>query len=93
MHVASPKRLNAPHANRHLSPTGCLLHFKFLSVLSEKAEEEIRRKEHYDNSREYRRYNELLNGGEQALGFEKSVKFVGSRQLIDLGLMNRGQWF
>jgi hypothetical protein len=93
MHVASPKRLNAPHTNQHLSPTGCLLHFKFLSVLSEKAEEEIRRKEHYDNSREYRRYNELLNGGEQDLGFEKSAKFEGSRQLIDLGLMNRGQWF
>ena len=54
-HMAAPKRLNRPHNPNHLSPTGCLLHFKFLSVMTEKAVEEIERKEHYDNSIEYRR--------------------------------------
>jgi hypothetical protein len=93
MRSAAPNRLNAPHKSEHLSPTGCLLRFKFLSVFSEKAEEKNRRQEHNDNSREYRWYNELLKEGEPDLRFEKSVKFEDDQQLIDLGLMNRGQWF
>jgi hypothetical protein len=36
--------------------TGVLLHTKFLSVLSDKVEEEIERAEHFAGGREYRAY-------------------------------------
>src|SRR5690606_28112440 len=49
-HLLAPKRANRPHHRQHLSPTGCLLHFKFLSVMAEKAVEEIGRREHYADS-------------------------------------------
>lgn len=93
MHCAIPKRLNRPHARDHLSPTGCILHFKFLSVLQTKAQEEIERKEHYDNSIEYKKYSRFIDDAEDRLYYSESKKFENSKQLINLGLMNKGQWF
>ncbi|CAN5385703.1 glycosyltransferase family 2 protein [soil metagenome] len=92
MHVASPKRLNRPHSMKHICPTGCILHFKFLSVIAAKAAEEMERKEHYDNSVEYRRYNAFLQK-EDEFYCEISSAYAGSKQLVELGLMNTGQWF
>lgn len=92
MHCALPKRLNVAHAKDYLLPTGCLLHFKFLSVLSVKAKEEIERKEHYDNSVEYKKYDEFIANND-SLYYEKSIRYQSSEQLIDLGLMHRGHWF
>ena len=92
MHVASPKRLNRPHSTKHICPTGCILHYKFLSVISAKAAEEMERKQHYDNSVEYRRYNSVLQR-EDEFFCEISTRYAGSKQLVDLGLMNTGQWF
>lgn len=93
MHSALPKRLNRAHTHSSIMPTGCLLHFKFLSVLQEKAKEEIERKEHYDDSVEYKKYHKFMGEDEEILYFSGSKKYKNSAQLIELGLMNRGVWF
>lgn len=93
MHCLLPIRLNLAHARSHLSPTGCLLHFKFLSVLKIKAKEEMERKEHFDDSIEYKKYNQFVEESNDELYYSGAKKFENSEQLIQLDLMNRGQWF
>lgn len=71
--------------------SGVLLHTKFLSSFTEKAREELERKQHYANSHEYKAY---------AAGIEKnpdlwckwSEKYINWRQLEILGLMSKGNW-
>jgi hypothetical protein len=93
MHTLSHMALNHPHGLGGLSVTGCLLHFKFLSSLVEKAAEEIARKEHYDNSTEYAAYKTVIDQDQDHLFYEESIKFEGSDQLVALGFMQRGMWF
>ena len=93
MHALVPRHLNIPHHHHYLSPTGCLLHFKFFSVLQEKAAEEQVRNEHFMNSLEYSHYNKHTSTQDQPLTYEGSVKYEGWRQLVSLGLMNIGKWF
>jgi hypothetical protein len=93
MHVLNLKRLNRPHKINHMSPTGCVLHFKLLSSILEKAAEEMQRKEHYDGSAEYRSYNQAFEQGTENLFCEISTPYKGTEVLIRQGLMNRGQWF
>ena len=71
--------------------TGCLLHAKFLSILKDKALEELERKQHYAASREYQAYSRKIGTGTR-LWTEHSVKFEGWRQLEALGLMSSGNW-
>jgi hypothetical protein len=92
-HAMVPRVLNIPHLSDYLAPTGCLLHFKFFSVLQEKAAEEQVRKEHFSDSLEYRQYNKHMSGKTLPLIYEGSVKYEGWRQLVQLGLMNIGKWF
>jgi hypothetical protein len=91
-HTAWPNRLNNPHFSDTLAPTGCLLHFKYLSLFREKVEEEMQRKEHYAGSLEYVRYLDGLND-RTILWTRGSVRFKGWLQCVDLGLMNVGRWF
>jgi hypothetical protein len=93
MHTLTHPRLNRPHSGQELMPTGCLLHFKFLSALKEKAEEEISRKQHYDGSLEYIGYKNIIDTEGDNLLYSGSVKYASSAQLIELGLMQRGMWF
>jgi len=93
MHALVPRHLNIPHHHHYLAPTGCLLHFKFFSVLQEKAAEEQVRNEHFMNSLEYSHYNKHTSTRDQPLTYEGSVKYEGWRQLVSLGLMNIGKWF
>jgi hypothetical protein len=82
-HDLLPKRLN--HASL-ASTTGALLHFKFLSTFREKVQEEIIRREHYNDSGEYKHYNNKIN----SLNFydpDISVKYTGSKQLATLNLI------
>ncbi len=91
-HMLWPRRLNRPHFKNGLAPTGCLLHFKFLSSFKDKVVEEMQRKQHYGLSKEYIRYkNELDNG--LRLWHQGSVKYEGWQQCVKLGLMNLGRWF
>lgn len=91
-HMLWPRRLNLPHFNDGLAPTGCLLHFKYLSLIKEKVEEEMQRQQHYAGSREYITYRDGLLKG-QLLWHPGSVAFSGWRQCVQLGLMNIGRWF
>jgi hypothetical protein len=93
MHVLNLIRLNRPHKINHLSPTGCILHFKFLSSIIDKASEEMERRQHFDNSVEYRNYHHIFRAGKDSFCCEISSPYRGSEALIEGGLMNRGQWF
>ncbi|MEZ5777220.1 MAG: glycosyltransferase family 2 protein [Paracoccaceae bacterium] len=71
--------------------SGCLLHAKFLSTLTGKVREELERREHFADSREYLAYAETLrNDGD--LWCKWSEKYINWRQLEILGLMSKGNW-
>jgi hypothetical protein len=72
-------------------PSGILLHAKFLNSFTEKAAEELERKQHYAASAEYRAYAEGL---EQNPDFwtKWSERYINWRQLEILGLMSKGNW-
>jgi len=93
MHALVPRYLNNPHKPGCLSPTGCLLHFKFFSVLQEKAAEEQVRNEHFMNSLEYAHYDRLTSEQTAPLTSESSARYEDWRQLLRLGLLNIGKWF
>lgn len=91
MHNLAPHRLNRPNSKAAISTSGCLFHFKFVASLAQKIEEERSRKQHYGDGREYAKYGlsfdrPLYNAG-------VSVRYEGPGQLVDLGLMTRGDWF
>jgi hypothetical protein len=91
-HDAYPRRLNRAHTEGEVSLTGALFHFKLVSALAAKAEEEATRGEHYDGGREYARYRrEGAKAEFHTPGI--SVRYEGSNQLLRLGLMSAGRWF
>ena len=71
--------------------SGCLLHAKFLSTFSGKAEEELVRRQHYAGSREYRAYHARLKEKPE-FWTRWSEKYINWRQLEALGLMSKGNW-
>lgn len=71
--------------------SGCLLHAKFLNTFADKSEEELKRKEHFANSHEYRAYNKGIQKTPN-LWCRWSEKYINWRQLEILGLMSKGNW-
>lgn len=71
--------------------SGCLLHAKFLDGFVEKSREEIHRRQHYGNSREYEAYVRRIEKRNE-LWCPWSEKYVNWRQLEILGLMSTGNW-
>ncbi|WP_439141632.1 glycosyltransferase family 2 protein [Planktotalea sp.] len=71
--------------------SGVLLHTKFLNTFSEKAQEELERKQHYSASVEYKAYAERLAENPD-LWCKWSEKYINWRQLEILGLMSKGNW-
>ncbi len=71
--------------------SGVLLHAKFLNTFSDKAEEELARRQHYSASAEYRVYAENLQSNPD-LWCKWSEKYINWRQLEILGLMSKGNW-
>ena len=71
--------------------SGVLLHAKFLNTFPEKAEEELKRKQHYAASQEYRAYHARLADNPD-LWCKWSEKYINWRQLEILGLMSKGNW-
>lgn len=56
-HLILPRGLNRVYESAGgEKPSGMLLHAKFLNTLSDKANEELRRNQHYADGREYQRY-------------------------------------
>ncbi len=93
-HFLTPRRLNRPHYAQGLAPTGCLLHFKHFASFRTKVEEELERKEHYNESAEYKLYAAGLTQEEKlVLWNPASARFTGWEQCVDLGLMSLGRWF
>lgn len=93
MHQLVPSWLNRAHADNHNSPTGCVAHFKYFSLLQEKVSEEMTRKQHWNDSFEYQKYQQRLSDGSLPLTYEKSVRLESWQQLESLGFLNTGQWF
>lgn len=71
--------------------SGVLLHAKFIDTFTEKAREELERKQHYSASVEYRAYAEQLAQNPE-LWCKWSEKYINWRQLEILGLMSKGNW-
>ena len=71
--------------------SGVLLHAKFLDTFAVKAEEEMRRGQHYANSQEYKAYRDSLSE-QPDLWCKWSEKYINWRQLEILGLMSKGNW-
>lgn len=71
--------------------SGLLLHAKFLDTFPQKSQEELRRRQHYAGSREYRAYARKL-GENPDMWCQWSEKYINWRQLEILGLMSKGNW-
>ncbi len=71
--------------------SGCLLHAKFLDTFTAKAEEELKRNQHYAGSHEYRAYHQHLKDNPD-LWCKWSEKYINWRQLEILGIMSKGNW-
>jgi hypothetical protein len=91
-HMLLPRGLNLTYEDGGgEKPSGCLLHAKFLDTFALKAEEELKRGQHYADSQEYRAYREGI-ALERDLWCGWSEKYINWRQLEILGLMSKGNW-
>lgn len=91
-HAMLPRKLNHVFEKQTEIPaSGALLHSKFLHMIVERSAEEKERQQHFANSKLYYGYYENLIANPD-LWCEKSVKYTGWQQLVDLGLMNSGTW-
>lgn len=91
-HMLLPRGLNLVYdeAGGEMA-SGCLLHAKFLSSFTEKSAEELDRRQHYANSKEYRAYHSGLQTSTR-LWCAESREYQDWQQLEDLGLISRGNW-
>ena len=91
-HMLLPRKLNKVFdATGGEKASGVLLHTKFLNTFGEKAKEELKRKQHYAASSEYKAYAEGLSE-DPDLWCKWSEKYINWRQLEILGLMSKGNW-
>lgn len=90
-HSALPRRLNAVFDPGLERPSGVLLHTKFLPGILDKSAEEKHRREHFTHAERYDDYYDALVS-DPVLWSENSVRYTGSEQLEELGLMSRGNW-
>lgn len=91
-HMLLPRGLNQTYDEwGGEKASGILLHAKFLDTFTAKAEEELKRKQHYSASVEYLAYAESLKHDPQ-LWCKWSEKYINWRQLEILGLMSKGNW-
>ncbi len=91
-HMLLPRSLNLTYDQwGGEMATGVLLHAKFLSNFDQKAAEELKRKQHYANSKEYRAYAEGLADSPD-FWCKWSEKYINWRQLEILGIMSKGNW-
>jgi hypothetical protein len=91
MHHLNRARFNCTVLNNPLAVSGVLFHFKYVSLLLAKAEEELVRGEHYAGSREYMAYHQA---GDPVLHDpEVSIRYRDAAQLVELGFMQEGAWF
>lgn len=91
-HALLPSILNKIYdKNGGEKASGCLLHAKFLPGFVEKSAEELDRRQHYANSREYLTYHSGLRN-RSVIWCEESRQYEDWRQLEEIGLISRGNW-
>ncbi len=77
-----------PMAMSPEQPSGVLLHFKFLQDFHARAVDAVARNAHWNNSREYRNYLEVMRRDPAfSMHGPRSVRYQGTQQLVALGLM------
>ena len=91
MHHTNTSEINF---NLHGNPefiSGCIMHFKYVSSIIHKAEEELIRKQHYDDGIEYKKY---LNHRD-CVHFNENIsrRYARSSDLEQIGFMQRGAWY
>ena len=70
------------------SVQGVTLHFKYLNNFKEYVKAEVIREEHFAKAKEYKQYQKSMEEDKiETLFYEKSHKFMGSTQMIELGFM------
>ncbi|MEY8843175.1 glycosyltransferase family 2 protein [Cribrihabitans sp. XS_ASV171] len=91
-HSALPRRLNylydGPGGE---TPSGVLLHTKFLPEVVEKSGVEKVRAQHFHAPELFDHYYDRIAGG-PVLWNENSHRYEGWRQLAEIGLLNTGGW-
>jgi hypothetical protein len=91
-HMLLPRGLNLTYDEwGGEKASGILLHAKFLDTFTAKAEEELRRGQHYSGSVEYKAYAAHVRDNPE-LWCKWSEKYINWRQLEILGLMSKGNW-
>ncbi len=88
-----PMHLNQPHARWHSSPTGCVLRFALLN--DEATLHTAAKWEHVVETRDggLASYPGLSRLRDMPLMQGVSRRYTGTRDLVDCGLLNPGQWF
>ena len=88
-----PMHLNQPHARWHSSPTGCILRFALLN--DQETLGVAARWEHVVATRDggLASYPGLSRLRDVPLKQDVSRRYTGTRDLVDCGLLNPGQWF
>nr|WP_252733365.1 glycosyltransferase family 2 protein [Paracoccus marinaquae] len=71
--------------------SGVLLHSKFLPEIVAKSAEELSRRQHFADPDAYAGYHRALTRAPVLKGPD-SLRYQGTRQLLDLGLMGAGDW-
>lgn len=91
-HMLLPRGLNLVYEEwGGEKASGVLLHAKFLNTFAAKAQEELRRRQHFAGSMEYKAYAEGATDNPD-LWCKWSEKYINWRQLEILGLMSKGNW-
>lgn len=91
-HQLLPRRLHNVFgsAERPLV-TGALMHTKFLPEVTGKSEEELQRRQHFENSALYDEYYHALTK-KPVVWHRKTQRYKGWEQLVELGLMTKGDF-
>lgn len=93
-YVSSTHQILPPHLHdvfgRNVT-SGALLHTKFLPNIGQKSTEELARKQHFENTERYETYHQRLTRN-PVLWHAGSREYVGPEQLVELGLMSKGDW-
>ena len=91
-HAALPPRLNALYDGPGgTPPSGALLHTKFLPEIVPKSATEKQRQQHFHTPADFDPYYDHLTSAPD-LWNDKSLKYSGPSQLIDLGMMRAPDW-
>jgi hypothetical protein len=89
-HIARPNFIN--YVCQPSQVTGALLHFKFFSDIKDKVAVEMHAKQHWDDSIEYKKYDEMLKKNTQLYDASISHKYENWWTLAEVGLINIGDW-